>query len=248
MQNATEGNIKEMSKAPAFQLYASDFYMDTNHWTIEEIGIYQRLLLTQWVNGSVPSDEPRLARISGCGLKKFQKWWPTIKIKFHLNGNGELKNLKLEEVRNNQLKYSESRRKNVSTRYKDKPTHEGTHEEDMNLSSSSSSSSSSKDNKKNKDIARSGKPKRAVALCDEDFIKALKENQAYRGIDIERELGKMDAWLMTPRGRGKQRTQQRFLNWLNNAERPMLGFETIPTDKTDRLIYEMKKEQENGHS
>ncbi len=51
-----------MSKAPAFQLYAADFYMDTNTWSIEEIGIYTRLLFSEWVNGPLPNDETRLAR------------------------------------------------------------------------------------------------------------------------------------------------------------------------------------------
>jgi uncharacterized protein YdaU (DUF1376 family) len=37
------------NKPPAFQLYASDFYMDTNSWTIDEIGIYTRLF---YLNGS----------------------------------------------------------------------------------------------------------------------------------------------------------------------------------------------------
>ncbi len=54
----------------------------------------------------------------------------------------------MEEVRENQLKYSESRRKNVLVRYKDKPTYVDTHEPTHVLhkphSSSSSSSSSSK--------------------------------------------------------------------------------------------------------
>ena len=39
-----------MGKTPAFQLYAADFYMDTNSWSIDEIGIYTRLLFSEWVN------------------------------------------------------------------------------------------------------------------------------------------------------------------------------------------------------
>ena len=96
------------------------------------------------------------------------------------------------------------------------------------LSSSSSSSSSIKKEK----IARSGKPKRAVAMADNEFVKALKENPAYEGIDIEREIGKLDAWLLTPRGRGKKRTQQRLINWLNRAEQPM---ESIPQSILDKI-------------
>jgi len=72
-----------------------------------------------------------------------------------------------------------------------------------------------------KDIARSDKPKRAIVLADIDFIQVLKENPAYQGIDIDREIGKLDAWLITPRGKGKQKTRQRVVNWLNGAEKPM---------------------------
>ncbi len=81
--------------------------MDTNSWRVEEIGIYQRLLMSEWVNGSLPKNEDRLARIAGCSLKKFQKGWTIIKIKFHLNGNDLYINDKLESIRINQVKYKE---------------------------------------------------------------------------------------------------------------------------------------------
>ena len=61
-----------------------------------------------------------------------------------------------------------------------------------------------------------------IVLTDDAFLAALKLNPAYQGIDIDRELGKLDAWLLTPRGRGKQRTRQRIVNWLNLADRPMV--------------------------
>ena len=50
-----------MGKSPAFRLYASDFYMDTQTWSNEEVGVYLRLLLYQWINGSIPNDENLLA-------------------------------------------------------------------------------------------------------------------------------------------------------------------------------------------
>lgn len=97
-----------MGKNPAFQTYASDYYVDTNSWTVDEVGIYQRLLLTEWVNGGLPNDGARLARIAGCGIKKFQKGWTTIKFKFILNDEGLLINKRLEDVRKGQEKYRES--------------------------------------------------------------------------------------------------------------------------------------------
>ena len=69
-----------------------------------------------------------------------------------------------------------------------------------------------------------------IVLTDDAFLAALKLNPAYEGIDIDRELGKLDAWLMTPRGRGKQRTRQRIVNWLNRAERPMAP--SVPVAET----------------
>jgi len=147
-----------MGKAPAFQMYAQDFDMDTAAWSNDEVGIYTRLLNYEWINGSIPSNLAEIARIvrepySPRFHAKFtEKWMRNVAHKFAQNGNGNLINRRMEEVRQNQLKYSESRRKNVSIRYKDKPTYVDTHEKHMDLhtplSSSSSSSSNIINNKK----------------------------------------------------------------------------------------------------
>lgn len=139
-----------MAKAPAYQMYAQDFDMDTASWPNIAVGIYQRLLNYEWVNSGLPKDLRELARIAREKQKKFdQNWNQFINQKFHENGNGLLINNKMENVRQTQVKYSESRRKNVSVRYKDKPTYEPTHEEHMNLHTPCSSSSSSSLNNKN---------------------------------------------------------------------------------------------------
>lgn len=64
-------------------------------------------------------------------------------------------------------------------------------------------------------------------LSDEEFIEALRTNPAYEGVNIDRELGKMRAWLLTPAGRGRQMTHRFILNWLNKADRPL----KIPSPK-----------------
>jgi hypothetical protein len=56
-------------------------------------------------------------------------------------------------------------------------------------------------------------------LSIEDFLKSLKTNPAYTGIDIDRELAKMDAWLITNPGRKK--TQRFIVNWLNKIDKPL---------------------------
>lgn len=88
-----------MAKSPAFQFYASDFLTDTNSWEVIEVGIYIRLLCTQWVNGSIPNDDERLARIAGVTVAQFKKAWVIVGLKFSPAGNGSLINIKLEDVR-----------------------------------------------------------------------------------------------------------------------------------------------------
>ena len=61
--------------------------------------------------------------------------------------------------------------------------------------------------------------KRKTKISDEEFLMALLRNPAYQGIDIARELGKMDAWLLAHPGR--QKTRKFILNWLNKIDVPM---------------------------
>ena len=99
-----------MGKSPAFRLYASDFDMDTNTWTNEEIGLYVRLLLSQWVNGPLPKNPKKLGKIGRISSKKFQKVFPGISHKFHVNGDGLIYNERLEKERVKQANYLEKQR------------------------------------------------------------------------------------------------------------------------------------------
>jgi hypothetical protein len=78
------------------------------------------------------------------------------------------------------------------------------------------SQNKSKSKIKNKSIC-------ATAPVIPDFITTLKTNVAYKHVDIDRELGKMDAWLAMPRNKGRQKTQRFILNWLNKVDVPIEG-------------------------
>ena len=54
-------------------------------------------------------------------------------------------------------------------------------------------------------------------LTDHEFLSALRKNPAYSRLDLDHELAKIDAWLTTPRGRGKKKTRGRIVAWLNRA-------------------------------
>ncbi len=69
---------------------------------------------------------------------------------------------------------------------------------------------------------------RKVQLSDDAFIEALRENVAYKGINIDVELGKIDAWLISPKGAGKQKTRNRILTWLNKVADEQRGLTHSP--------------------
>lgn len=97
-------------KAPAFPLYAADFYMDTLTWETDDIGTYFCLLMAEWVNGPLDPDTRKLAKIAKKTHQKFIKNWSKISHKFLPNDDGFLMNLRLEEERIKQQKYIENQR------------------------------------------------------------------------------------------------------------------------------------------
>lgn len=88
-----------MAKDPTYPMYAQDFDMDTSFWSLEEIGIYIRLLNACWINNGIPNDVSKLARISRVSKAEFEShWYGDLKDKFY-EKDGQLFNKKQEEVR-----------------------------------------------------------------------------------------------------------------------------------------------------
>ena len=71
-------------------------------------------------------------------------------------------------------------------------------------------------------------------LADEEFLDSLRKNPAYVRLNFSQELAKMDAWLLTPRGRGKRKTRARIVTWLNRALEEVPLRATDPYDKFPR--------------
>ncbi len=71
-------------------------------------------------------------------------------------------------------------------------------------------------------VKKSSGTVKAPTLSMDEFVAELKANPGYKGIDIDRELSRMDAWFQTPRGRGRKKTHGFILNWLNKAEPELL--------------------------
>lgn len=97
-----------MSKAPpAFQFYAGDFLQGTAEMTLEELGLYIRLLCHQWIAGSIPSDPDRASSLAHTTIEVFNRVWAVVGEKFHLGPDGRLRNLRLEGTRESQRRWRE---------------------------------------------------------------------------------------------------------------------------------------------
>jgi uncharacterized protein YdaU (DUF1376 family) len=132
-----------MAKAPAFQLYSNDFFVDTITWELDELGLYSRLLFVEWSNGPLPNDHKKLAKIAGISPKKFSNLFQIVSSKFVLNDDGNLVNVRMEKAREKQVKYAESRKEIAHKRWEKDDAH-GMHmheHKDMHTGCSSSSSS-----------------------------------------------------------------------------------------------------------
>ena len=51
-----------------------------------------------------------------------------------------------------------------------------------------------------------------------EWFNEIKQNEAYRGIDCSKELGKMKAWMLLPKNKNRKLTKRFVLNWLNKVE------------------------------
>jgi uncharacterized protein YdaU (DUF1376 family) len=129
-------------KAPAFQFYAADFYMDTISWTDEMVGLHIRLLCQQWINDKIVGDEEGYpVNLTIEQRVVFDK----IKHKYFMEKNGDLKNKKLDKIKKNRNEFIKKASKHGTAgaikRWGTplKP-HKGIDSESMALQSSSSSS------------------------------------------------------------------------------------------------------------
>jgi hypothetical protein len=212
-----------MGKAPAFQFYPNDWARDLEEHPLNIEGAWIRICCKLWwaePKGKLTRTLEQWAKvlrvdqeIAGNALKYiFEQKIGDVSY----NGNGDITVISRRMYNDNK-----DRELNMLRQRRFKSKHKGNASVTVESQKSNGASSSSSSSSKEDNIVRSVKTKRTISMADDDFIEALKQNPAYKGIDVEREIGKLDAWLLTPRGRGKMRTQQRLVTWLNNAEKPM---------------------------
>ena len=96
-------------------LYVYEFIADRNVQAMEldELGAYFRLILTQWVNGSVPEDRRELARLLHRDAETVERIWLALApcYKAHPDLPGELVQGRVEEERATALSKLKGNRK-----------------------------------------------------------------------------------------------------------------------------------------
>ena len=130
-----------MKSPPACMFYWADFRMSTDTFSVAEVGTYQRLLGSQWINGHLPTEISKLAKIAGVDPRNMKKMWASaVGKKFVLvplesltkndtadaakicpAGSAKVYvNLRLEEERRKQLQYRERQSDHAKLSYKKK--------------------------------------------------------------------------------------------------------------------------------
>ena len=61
--------------------------------------------------------------------------------------------------------------------------------------------------------------RQSAPLTDLSFMEELKK--LYRWVDFDKEVAKMQAWLLTPKGRGRKLSRAFMVKWLSNSDKPV---------------------------
>ena len=202
-------------------------------------------------SASLPDNDVMLARWSCLSIEEFQSHKEIIMAPFKLRDDGRWYQKRLESEAAKAGKVSETNRRSIEKRWKNtkntdvirayyecntdaynerstdvvqtnylpEPEPEPESEPEKEVLSVQQSNQNSKSSS-----SVSDKPKQTthrVQLADEEFLSELRATGAYDGIDLDAELRKMRAWLLTPKGRGRKLTRQFVVNWLNKVDRPL---------------------------
>jgi len=99
-------------RAPAFQFYANDFLTDEQQaaMTLEQVGVYIRLLCYCWREQTIPDEPAKVALMVGGGItaRRMSAIWPAIRVCFEeVSGTGRLQHPRLERERLVQAEWRE---------------------------------------------------------------------------------------------------------------------------------------------
>lgn len=237
-----------MNRPPAFQFYPKDWLdFRVQRMSLAAQGAYLKLLCFMWADStsqcSIIDNNELLARAIGTTVEGWLKLREEIQCEsdpiFEEKG-GHMVSARLRREATKQRNYRQlqAEKGKRSAQHRLNRSSTTVQPEYQPEGNSSSSSSLKKEEKRAGSITSSPakSTRRRMILADEEFIAALKQNPAYRGINIDQVIGRMQAWFLTPKGRGKYCTRQRLVQWLNNTDQPMNGRHIAPPTRPTEVI------------
>jgi hypothetical protein len=90
-------------------------------------------------------------------------------------------------------------------------------------------------------------PRKPLPLPDAEWLASLATNPAYKGIDIGRELAKLDNWLALPRNRKLVKTRARIQAWLDRVDVAVEGTVDQPR-MLNKAVAERALERSSDHA
>jgi uncharacterized protein YdaU (DUF1376 family) len=222
-----------MAKLPYMQFYPADYLLDTQPLSASARGVWMDMLCLMWRSETrglleyTPSDWTRVLRVTPKEMLRVVTELKTYGICdiTTLERNGKeivrvtsRRMLRDEKARQSNQLYVQRSRSKIAC----KVSVSKCKTENQNQSHISESESESEKKEEEKRALRVS-TKRSAPQSDEEWLTALKGNEAYTGIDVPRELVKCRNWCEVNR---KTFTRRRFINWLNHADRPMQA--TVP--------------------
>lgn len=77
------------------------------------------------------------------------------------------------------------------------------------------------------------RPTRKVKPLDDEWLKEVKSK--YPWLDFDKEMSKMQGWLLSPKGNGRKMTRQFVINWLNRCDKPLNGSFSSSTSNRPKI-------------
>lgn len=108
-----------MPDLPYFPFYPQDFLGDgkVRLMSPTEVGVYFLLLCHEWLEGPLPNEPDRLARIAGASEEEMEEAWDQVRPCFEETDDGRLVQPRLEEERAKALDKREKARKAARARW-----------------------------------------------------------------------------------------------------------------------------------
>jgi uncharacterized protein YdaU (DUF1376 family) len=228
-----------MSKPPAFQFYAADFMIGIMGMTDDEIGVYIKMLCTQWLHGSLPNCKKTIKKMINSRKVPSEM----VLRKFVICDDGFLRNERMETVREKQKSFADTRKNNANKRW-DKEKNENAlamHVHDRSICKNDalhSSSSTSSSTSIIKDTTHTIKKKESVCVIESPFDDLPKETKSTMDELMAKINGLKPSW-------------QKLARWTRNEMEALRGgvasqMETL-TDDDWQLLKDFLNSSQAGY-